>query len=134
MFFKSIAGALVAMSMAVSWQAQASLAWNIEIDSPDWSGTGTIVFTGPISYAGGQMDSFSFEGQFFGTPAIFGVSEITDALWEITPTGEINILNLMVAAPLVISLGFISLILVSSTIIPSSIVMMRLVDLAIRWS
>ena len=88
MFFKSIAGALVAMSMAVSWQAQASLAWNIEIDSPDWSGTGTVVFTGPISYAGGEIESFSFEGQFFDTPVTFGAADLTWTLWEITPNWE----------------------------------------------
>ena len=106
MLYRLISGVLVAMSMsmAVSWQAQASLAWDFVLEpfpSPglDLSGTGTIAFTGPDSTAGDQIESFSFEGLIFGVPVKMVASDITVAVWGISPPSEIDWLYLEAAAP-----------------------------------
>ncbi len=106
MLHRLIAGVLVAMAMAVTGPARASLVWDFAFESPELTANGTVVFTGPESEAGDQIESFLFEGLFFGAPVMLGTPDITQAYWVITPelvldfmyieaveTGQIDLLH-----------------------------------------
>ena len=80
-----IAGLLVAMAMTVPGPARASLVWDFAFESPDLTATGTVVFTGPDSVAGDQIESFLFEGIFLGAPVLLATPDITRAFWLMTP-------------------------------------------------
>lgn len=85
MLYRLIASVLVAMSLAVTGPARASLVWDFAFESPDLTANGTVVFTGPDSIAGDQIESFQFEGTFLGAPVMFATPDIIRALWLATP-------------------------------------------------
>ncbi len=85
MLYRVIAGLLVAMALAVPGTARASLVWDFAFESLDLTANGTVVFTGPDSAAGDQIESFLFEGMFLGAPLIAATPDITRAFWLMTP-------------------------------------------------
>ena len=76
---------LVAIAMAVTGPARASLVWDFAFASPDLTASGTVVFTGLDSIAGDQIESFQFEGTFLGAPVMFATPDIIRAMWLGTP-------------------------------------------------